>query len=152
MLRVRKASFTSPFTVCYCLTFISSGEVLIVERLIMCLGEFQLLWRTFSGVSAQGFLNRSLPLQSLTAMFLQLVSVVVHTLYASSSEGAKFKVAIIDRLSELPTTRLIIPYVMRKKKRWEKDGDFYLWPVQSNNAFFVLLLISDLSWEEADDD
>lgn len=57
-------------------------------------------------------------------MFLQLVSVVVHTLYASSSEGAKFEVAIIDRLSELPTTRLIIPYVMRKKKKVGKGWGF----------------------------
>lgn len=126
---------------------------LIVERLVMCLGEFQLLWRTFSGVSAQGFLNRSLPLQWLIAMFLQLVSVVVHTLYASSSEGAKFEVAIIDRLSELPTTRLIIPYVMRKKKKSGKRMGIFIY-VLSNliMPFFVLLLVSDLAWEEANDD
>lgn len=78
-------------------------------------------------------------------MFLQLVSVVVHTLYASSSEGAKFEVAIIDRLSELPTTRLIIPYVMRKKKSGKRMGIFIYDLSNLIMPFFVLLLVSDLA-------
>lgn len=80
-------------------------------------------------------------------MFLQLVSVVVHTLYASSSEGAKFEVAIIDRLSELPTTRLIIPYVMRKKKKksGKRIGIFIYDLSNLIMPFFVLLLVSDLA-------
>lgn len=134
MLRVRKASFTSRFILCYCLTFISSGEVLIVERLVTCLGEL-----SCSEEPSQGslhFLNRLLSVQSRTAMFLQLVSVVVHTLYASSSKGAEFKVGIIDSVCELPTTRLIY-FISCEKKKSEKKMKIFIYDLSSLTMPFL---------------
>jgi len=59
-------------------------------------------------------------------VFLQLVYVVVRTLYASSLKGDRFKVAIIDGLSELPAMRLTHFIFYEKKYMWERDGDFCL--------------------------
>lgn len=84
----------------------------------------------------------------VTAIFSELVYMVVHTLYARSSQVGGLKVAIVDGLSELPTTRLIQFIFIKEKYVWEKDRVFYLYSFQSNNAFFVLLLlISDLGWK-----
>lgn len=137
-----KARFTSPFAMCYCLTFISSEEVLVAQRLVACLGELQLLWRTFLGVSA---LYEQIIVCSVivSGVFLLLVYMVVHILYASSSKGDK--VAIIGRLSKLPTMKLT-HFIFYEIKRMRERMEIFIYDLSNLTMPFFVVVAYQWPW------